>query len=149
MKRLALAVAGVGAAKAQLAPVPATQYSAPIVGTVATVAVLIAGIAGQRIYVTAVDLVPVATSVVTFTQGTGATCSGGSTAGNVTGPLTFVLGRLKPSNPLYSGIREMLLELGAGEGMTGEELDRWCTEQRKIAEAEDAEWRKRLGVWAK
>jgi len=92
MKRLALAVAlalAAGGAKAQLAPVPATQYSLPIVGTVATVAVLIAGVAGQRIYVTAVDLVPVATSVVTFTQGTGATCSGGSTAGNVTGALTF------------------------------------------------------------
>jgi hypothetical protein len=52
--------------------------------------VLIAGVAGQRIYVTAVDLVPVATSVVTFSQGVGASCAGGT---NVTGALTFAAGQ--------------------------------------------------------
>lgn len=77
---------------AQLAPPAATQASLPIVGTVASAAVLISGIVGQRIYVTSVDLVPVATSVVTFTQGTGSTCSGG-TASNVTGVLTFSAGQ--------------------------------------------------------
>ena len=55
--------------------------------------ILVTGIAGQRIYVTSIDLVPVATSVVTFSQGTGATCSGG-TASNVTGALTFSAGQV-------------------------------------------------------
>jgi hypothetical protein len=77
-------------ATAQLAPPPATQYSIPIVGTVASASVLVAGIAGERIYVTAVDLVPVATSVVTFSQGTGASCAGDT---NVTGALTFSTGQ--------------------------------------------------------
>jgi hypothetical protein len=79
-------------ASSQLAPPPATQASLPIVGTVASAAVLITGIVGQRIYVTSVDLVPVATSVVTFSQGTGAACAGG-TASNVTGALTFSAGQ--------------------------------------------------------
>ena len=89
---LVIAALALGPARAQLAPPPATQYSIPIVGTVATASVLIAGATNQRIYVTAVDLVPVATSVVTFSQGTGATCSGG-TASNVTGALTFSSGQ--------------------------------------------------------
>lgn len=94
MKRLLLAAAlafAVGPAGAQLAPVPATQASLPIVGGTGSATVLITGIAGQRIYVTAVDLVPVATSVVTFTQGTGSSCSG--FASNVTGALTFSAGQ--------------------------------------------------------
>jgi hypothetical protein len=95
MKRLALALAFLSIlsrtpATAQLAPPPATQYSLPIVGTVASASVLVAGIAGERIYVTSVDLVPVATSVVTFSQGTGTSCAGGS---NVTGALTFSAGQ--------------------------------------------------------
>jgi hypothetical protein len=94
MTVLALAIVAFGlslAAGAQLAPVPATQASAPIAGTTASASVLIAGVAGQRIYVTSVDLVPVPTSVVTFTQGTGSAC-GGSTA-SVTGALTFSAGQ--------------------------------------------------------
>jgi hypothetical protein len=95
MRRSALALAFLSIlsrtpATAQLAPPPATQYSLPIVGTVASASVLVTGIAGQRIYVTSVDLVPVATSVVTFSQGTGASCAGGS---NVTGALTFSAGQ--------------------------------------------------------
>jgi hypothetical protein len=77
---------------AQLAPPPATQASVPIVGTAASASVLIAGIAGERIYVTSLSLVPVATSVVTFSQGTGSSCSGG-TASNLTGVLTFAAGQ--------------------------------------------------------
>jgi hypothetical protein len=97
MKRLAIALAFLSIlsaipATAQLAPPPATQYSIPIVGTVASASVLVTGIVGERIYVTAVDLVPVATSVVTFSQGTGAACAGG-TASNVTGALTFSAGQ--------------------------------------------------------
>ena len=90
-------------ASAQLAPPPATQTSLPIVGTVASASVLIAGAAGQRIYVTAVDLVPVATSVVTFTQGTGSTCSGG-TASNVTGALTFAAGETYSKGSGYGAV---------------------------------------------
>lgn len=95
-RRLALALAiaalGLGPATAQLAPVPATQASAPIAGTTASASVLIAGVPGQRIYVTSVDLVPVPTSVVTFTAGGGSAC--GTNTASVTGPLVFSAGQV-------------------------------------------------------
>jgi hypothetical protein len=95
-RRLALALAFAflfaSPAVAQLAPTPATQASLPIVGGIATATVLIAGVVGQRLYITSVDLTPVATSVVTFSQGTGPACAGG-TASNVTGALTFSAGQ--------------------------------------------------------
>lgn len=90
-------------ASAQLAPPPATQASIAIPGTVASVAVLIAGVPGERIYITSIDLVPVATSVVTFTQGTGATCTGG-TASNVTGALTFAAGQTYSKGSGYGAV---------------------------------------------
>ena len=89
-------------AGAQLAPPPATQASLPIVGTVASASVSSLQ-CGQRIYVTSVDLVPVATSVVTFTQGTGSTCSGG-TASNVTGALTFSAGQTYRKGSGYGAV---------------------------------------------
>jgi len=58
-----------------------------------------------------------------------------------------MLARLKPSDPYYDQIREMLLEAGAGEGMTPEELERWCAEQRKAAEQEEAEFQRKVGAW--
>jgi hypothetical protein len=93
--RLRLAILGMllaaGPAGAQQSvTIPASTASTPIAGTIATATALVNGIAGQRIYVTSVDLVPVATSVVTFTSGTGATCT---TPSNVTGALTFSAGQ--------------------------------------------------------
>jgi hypothetical protein len=98
VRKLPLAIVALGlltsSAEAQQAIVtPATMASVPIVGTVATASVLVSGIAGKSIYVTSVDLVPVATSVVTFSQGTGAACAGGTTA-NLTGALTFAAGQV-------------------------------------------------------
>lgn len=90
---LLLAILGLAPAQAQQAVViPATIASIPITGTVASAAILVTGQAGKTIYVTSVDLIPLATSVVTFTQGTGAACGTGTT--NVTGALTFSAGQV-------------------------------------------------------
>ena len=70
--------------------VPATMASITIVGNTATT-LLVTGQAGKSIYVTAVDLIPVATSVVQFIQGTGATCGTGTS--NLTGSLVFSAGQ--------------------------------------------------------
>jgi hypothetical protein len=86
-----LAVAYCGGADAQQSVVvPATIASLPIVGTVGA-SRIISGTAGRRIYVTAVALVPAATSLVTFTAGTGTNCGTGTT--NLTGALTFAAGQ--------------------------------------------------------
>jgi hypothetical protein len=71
--------------------VPSTMVSVPITGTIAAATVIVAGQAGKSIYVTGVVLIPVATSVVTFTQGTGAGCGTGTS--NVTGAMTFAAGQ--------------------------------------------------------
>jgi hypothetical protein len=71
--------------------VPATTNSIAITGTVATATVIVTGVAGKSIYVTSVAVVPVATSVVTFTSGTGAACGTGTA--NVTGAMTFAAGQ--------------------------------------------------------
>jgi hypothetical protein len=95
MKKLIIALAllllGAVPAAPQAPIVPTTQTTISITGTVATAAVIVTGVTGQRIYVTAVALVPVATSVVTFTQGTGAACGTGTS--NVTGAMTFAAGQ--------------------------------------------------------
>lgn len=63
----------------QAREVPATTNSIPIAGTVATQTQIIAGVPGQSIYVTSVDLVPAPTSTIQFVQGTGTNClTGGS-----------------------------------------------------------------------
>lgn len=84
-------VAEIGPARAQQAVIPSTTGTISIAGTVAASTKVVSGIAGQRIYVTSVALVPVATAVVTFTTGTGANC--GTNTANVTGALTFTAGQ--------------------------------------------------------
>lgn len=70
---------------------PTTQAQISIAGTVAASTRIITGIAGKRIYPTALMLVPVATSVVTFTYGTGTNC--GTNTVSLTGALTFSAGQ--------------------------------------------------------
>jgi hypothetical protein len=86
---LAILVASVSAALAQQSVfVPATTNQIAIAGTVAASTRIVTGIAGKRIYVTAVALVPtVAAAVVTFTTGTGTNC--GTSTASVTGAMTF------------------------------------------------------------
>jgi hypothetical protein len=96
MKRLSLALllalALANSVQAQQAVVvPSTMVSVPITGTIAAATVLVTGQAGKSIYVTSVALIPVATSVVTFTQGTGAGCASGTS--NVSGAMTFAAGQ--------------------------------------------------------
>lgn len=68
-----------------------TQAQIPVAGTVAASTKIVSGIATKRIYVTAVILIPVATSVVTFTTGTGTNC--GTSTASITGALTFSAGQ--------------------------------------------------------
>lgn len=87
---LALALAA-PAASQQSVIVPATTNQISVAGTIAASTRIITGAAGKQIYVTALMLVPVATSVVTFTTGTGTNC--GSSTANVTGAMTFSAGQ--------------------------------------------------------
>lgn len=96
MKRILIGlVLWLGAAGAALAQqsvfVPATTNQISIAGTVATSTRIVTGIAGKSIYVTGVALIPVATSVVTFTYGTGTNCGTGTTS--ITGAMTFAAGQ--------------------------------------------------------
>lgn len=91
----------VSAALAQASVVvPATTNQISIAGTVATATKIVSGVSGKQIYVTMVSLIPVATSVVTFTTGTGTNCGTGTA--NVTGAMTFAAGQV--------------LDLGTGNG---------------------------------
>lgn len=95
MYRLGLAlvlVLGLAPAQAQSPIVPSTTNQITLAGTVAASTRIITGASGQRIYVTALLLVPVATSVVTFTSGTGTNCGTGTA--NVTGAMTFAAGQM-------------------------------------------------------
>jgi hypothetical protein len=104
---LLLGSLGGGQAEAQQSVVvPATTNSIPIVGTVAAATILVAGQAGKSIYVTAVGLIPIATSVVTFTQGTGAGCGTGTT--NVTGAMTFSAGQVLTLGDGYGAVWVLL-----------------------------------------
>lgn len=80
--------------------VPATTNQIPIAGTVAASTQIVAGVAGKRIYVTAVALVPLDTASVLFTYGTGTNCGTGTT--NITGTMVFEIGKV--------------LSLGVGNG---------------------------------
>lgn len=95
MKRIALALAFTlamaASAVAQSFPNPQTTGQVPIAGTVAASTKIVTGQAGRQIIVTAVNLIPVATSVVTFTYGTGTNCGTGTTS--VTGVMTFSAGQ--------------------------------------------------------
>lgn len=90
---LALALlASWGAQAQQSVIVPATTSTLAIAGTVATRATLIAGVSAKSIYVTALALVPVATSAVTLSYGTGTNCGTGT--GTLTGVMTFAEGQV-------------------------------------------------------
>jgi hypothetical protein len=84
-----LLVAGLANAQ-QSVFVPATTAQISVTGTVATATKIVSGIAGKSIYVTQVNLIPIATSVVTFTTGTGTNC--GTNTASVTGVMTFTTG---------------------------------------------------------
>lgn len=71
--------------------VPATTSSITLNGGPATIAKIISGITGQRIYITQVSIVPVATAVVTLSQGTGTNCGTGTAA--ITSAMTFAAGQ--------------------------------------------------------
>lgn len=83
-----------GLASAALAqtsfPVPSQQVS--IAGTVATITQIIPITTGKQIVVTAIQQVPVATSVVTYSYGTGTNCASGTTT--LTGAMTFASGQV-------------------------------------------------------
>ena len=85
-----LLTASVSPALAQTALQATTQYQIPIIGTVATSTKIVSNVSGKRIYVTALLLAPVATSVVTFTYGTGTNCGTGTTS--ITGAMAFASG---------------------------------------------------------
>lgn len=78
-------------AGAQAVIVPATTTQISVTGTVAVATQIIAAVTGQRIYVTNISLTPVATSVVTFTAGTGVNCGTGTVS--LTGAQTFTTGQ--------------------------------------------------------
>lgn len=77
--------------RSQAPVVPSTQAQISIAGTVAAATEIIPLTAGQRIYVTGINLIPLATSVVTFTSGTGTNC--GTNTTSVTGAMTFAAGQ--------------------------------------------------------
>lgn len=81
MKKLALLLALLlsGAAQAQQSVfVPATMASVPITISTATTTLLVTGITGKSIYVTAVDVIAAGTGNIQFIAGTGATCGTGT-----------------------------------------------------------------------
>lgn len=80
-----------GAALAQaLFPLPSFQVS--IAGTVAGSTQIVTAPAGKQIVVTAIQMMPVATAVVTYTYGTGTNCGTGT--GSLTGAMTFSAGQI-------------------------------------------------------
>lgn len=95
MKRLALILLLFGlfspVQAQQSVVVPATTNQIAVAGTVATITKIITGVTGKSIYVTALVLVPVATSVVTFSYGTGTNCGTGTTV--LSGAMTFAAGQ--------------------------------------------------------
>lgn len=99
MKRFALVLLLLGlfapASHAQQSVVvPATTNQIAVAGTVATITKIVTGAASKSIYVTGGVLIPVATSVVTFSYGTGTNCGTGTTV--LTGAMTFAAGQILP-----------------------------------------------------
>lgn len=90
------------AVQAQTNIIPSTQQQISVTGTVAASTKIISGIAGLRIYVTAIALVPVATSVVTLTYGTGTNCGTGTTA--ISGVMTFAAGQVLTLGDGYGAV---------------------------------------------
>lgn len=96
MKRIALAIfalaLSVASAFAQTASFPVPSIPTSIAGTVAAITRIITVPSGKQIVVTALQQVPVATSVVTYSYGTGTNCGTGTTA--LTGAMTFAAGQV-------------------------------------------------------
>jgi hypothetical protein len=67
---------------------PTATVSIPITISTATTTRLILGVSGQRIYVTAVDVIAAGTGSIQFVYGTGATCGTGQQ--NVTGNYALI-----------------------------------------------------------
>lgn len=86
-KLIAALLFSLGLASAALAQqsvfVPATTASIPITISTATTTLLVTGLSGKSIYVTAVDIIAAGTGNIQFISGTGATCGTGTA--NVTG----------------------------------------------------------------
>lgn len=86
---LLLLCLGLAPAQAQQSVfVPATTNSIPITISTATTTLLVTGIAGKSIYVTAVDVIAAGTGNIQFIAGTGATCAG--TPANITGNYNLI-----------------------------------------------------------
>lgn len=82
--------------------VPATTNQISIAGTVAARTSIISGVSGKSIYVTAVSLIALDTSVVTFSYGTGTNCGTGTTA--LTGAMTFEIGKVLSVGSGYGAV---------------------------------------------
>lgn len=106
MNKLGLAlfalVLGLAPAQAQSPVVPSTQAQISIAGTIAASTRIITGNANRQIYITAIALVPVATSVVTLTTGTGTNC--GTNTTSLTGAMTFSAGQTLPYGSGYGAV---------------------------------------------
>lgn len=93
-KLLAALLISLGLASAALAqsgnPTPGATNFINIPGTVAGATKIISGKTGQSIYVTSLLLVPVATSIVHFTVGTGTNCA--TNTADIISTLTFTNG---------------------------------------------------------
>lgn len=70
---------------------PSTMFTTGISGAVASITKILSGISGQQIYITALALVPVATSQVTLSAGTGTNCGTGTVT--LTGVMVFAAGQ--------------------------------------------------------
>lgn len=95
MKKLALTLALLllaGAAQAQSPVIPNTTNTIAIAGNVTSRTRIVTGVANRSIYITAITLVPAATSAVTLSYGTGTDCGTGT--GTVTGVMTFTAGQV-------------------------------------------------------
>jgi len=68
--------------------VPATTASIPITISTATTTLLVTGVSGKSIYVTAVDVIAAGTGNIQFIAGTGATCGTGTV--NITGNYNLI-----------------------------------------------------------
>jgi len=124
-----LGLASAALAQSPAINVPATMASAPIAITTATTTLVITGISGKFMYVTAIDVVAAGTGNIQFITGTGATCAVGTV--NVTGNynLTAQAGFAKGSGfgalwVLPSG-NSLCAVTSAGVGMHGSIAYAW------------------------
>jgi len=66
---------------------PLTQNTVSVTGTVGGPTQVVAAVAGQKIYVTSINMIGAATATIAFTYGTGTNCATGNTA--LTGTITI------------------------------------------------------------